>query len=110
MMVLSGEAVAEADAARARAAQLPRAAQLAAALAAAGADLYATPATLGEAPLALSSTGSSAMQIPWSFTGMPSVAVPAGSRAWVGGAIPRTCAGHSGRRILGDFSYTASVF
>jgi Asp-tRNA(Asn)/Glu-tRNA(Gln) amidotransferase A subunit family amidase len=46
-----------------------------------GIDLWITPAADGPAPLGLSTTGNSIMCLPWSFAGMPSLAVPAGVSA-----------------------------
>lgn len=43
-----------------------------------GIDLWACPAAPGPAPLGLESTGNSAMNLPWTFAGMPAIAVPAG--------------------------------
>jgi Asp-tRNA(Asn)/Glu-tRNA(Gln) amidotransferase A subunit family amidase len=43
-----------------------------------GVDLWACPAAPGPAPLGIESTGNSAMNLPWTFAGMPAIAVPAG--------------------------------
>ena len=39
-------------------------------------DASLTPATLGEAPVGLDSTGSPIFCTPWTFCGMPSVTLP----------------------------------
>lgn len=41
-------------------------------------DALLTPGAPGEAPIGLSSTGSSVMQRPWSTTGLPSICIPSG--------------------------------
>ncbi len=45
----------------------------------AGIDLWVTPAAPGPPPAGRSSTGSSVMNRPWTFLGMPAVTVPAGT-------------------------------
>jgi Asp-tRNA(Asn)/Glu-tRNA(Gln) amidotransferase A subunit family amidase len=42
-----------------------------------GAGLWISPAAVGEAPHGLDSTGSPVMNIPWTYAGVPTVAVPA---------------------------------
>ncbi|GAA2133794.1 amidase [Kitasatospora kazusensis] len=54
-------------------------AELAAAVGDAGLDLWITPAAPGPAPAGLDSTGDAVMSLPWSFAGLPAVAVPAGT-------------------------------
>jgi Asp-tRNA(Asn)/Glu-tRNA(Gln) amidotransferase A subunit family amidase len=44
----------------------------------AGADLWISPAAPGPAPLGLSATGSPIMNLPWTFAGLPTLALPAG--------------------------------
>ena len=44
----------------------------------AGIDLWVCPPTSGPAPLGLANTGSPLMNLPWTFTGMPAVTLPAG--------------------------------
>lgn len=44
-------------------------------------SLWVSPAATGPAPVTLESTGNSAMSLPWTFTGMPAVTVPAGYAA-----------------------------
>ncbi len=41
-------------------------------------DLWLSPATTGPAPRGLASTGNSAMNLPWSFLGLPTLTLPAG--------------------------------
>lgn len=43
-----------------------------------GMDLWLCPSTLGEAPQGLGSTGSPAMNVPWTHAGLPAVSLPAG--------------------------------
>jgi len=44
-------------------------------------DLWVCPATPGPAPEGLESTGSPAMNLPWTYAGMPAITVPAGYAA-----------------------------
>jgi Asp-tRNA(Asn)/Glu-tRNA(Gln) amidotransferase A subunit family amidase len=44
-------------------------------------DLWISPATTGPAPSGLDSTGSPAMNIPWTVAGLPAIALPAGTTA-----------------------------
>lgn len=44
-----------------------------------GVDVWASPAATGPAPEGLASTGDSAMNLPWTFAGLPVVTVPAGT-------------------------------
>lgn len=46
-----------------------------------GIDLWICPSTTTPAPKGLSSTGSPLMSLPWTFTGLPSVSIPAGIAA-----------------------------
>lgn len=41
-------------------------------------DLWLSPATTGPAPYGIESTGDSAMNLPWTFVGFPTIALPAG--------------------------------
>jgi len=43
-----------------------------------GIDIWISPATTSSAPKGLTSTGSPLMSLPWTFTGLPSVTIPAG--------------------------------
>jgi Asp-tRNA(Asn)/Glu-tRNA(Gln) amidotransferase A subunit family amidase len=47
----------------------------------AGIDLWICPATTGPAPEGLTTTGSPLMNLPWTYTGLPAVTVPAGRAA-----------------------------
>jgi len=51
----------------------------------AGIDLWVCPPTTGPAPSGLANTGSPLMNLPWTFTGMPAVTLPAGQFA---GGLP----------------------
>lgn len=44
-----------------------------------GVDVWVSPAATGPAPEGLASTGDSAMNLPWTFAGMPAVTLPAGT-------------------------------
>jgi len=46
--------------------------------AAEGIDLWAVPAATGPAPTGLAGTGDAAMSAPWSYAGLPALALPAG--------------------------------
>lgn len=54
-------------------------AELEAAMAQAGIDLWVCPATPGPAPEGIDFTGSPMMNLPWTYTGMPAITVPAGN-------------------------------
>ncbi|WP_310722648.1 amidase [Streptomyces sp. N2A] len=56
-------------------------AELAAASAGAGTDLWLAPAATGPAPADLTTTGMSIMCLPWSNAGLPSLSLPAGRAA-----------------------------
>ncbi|MGE4440496.1 MAG: amidase [Desulfomicrobium sp.] len=43
-----------------------------------GLDLWICPSTLGEAPAGLGSTGSPAMNLPWTHSGLPVISLPCG--------------------------------
>lgn len=47
-------------------------------MARAGIDLWICPPTTGPAPEGLATTGSPLMNLPWTFTGMPAITLPAG--------------------------------
>ena len=44
-------------------------------------DLWISPAATGPAPQGIFSTGNSAMNLPWTFTGLPAITLPAGKNA-----------------------------
>ena len=46
-----------------------------------GIDVWITPAATGPAPYGLKSTGNSVMSLPWSYAGVPALALPAGRAA-----------------------------
>lgn len=48
-------------------------------LAATGASAVLTPAALGPAPVGIETTGNPAMALPWTYAGLPAIALPAGS-------------------------------
>lgn len=50
-----------------------------------GIDLWITPAATGPAPYGLQSTGDPVMSLPWSYAGVPALALPAGRAA---GSLP----------------------
>ena len=58
----------------------------------AGIDLWVCPATTGPAPEGLATTGSPLMNLPWTYTGLPAVTVPAG-RASNGLPVGLQCVG-----------------
>jgi Asp-tRNA(Asn)/Glu-tRNA(Gln) amidotransferase A subunit family amidase len=78
MQIILGRTIPESEACRARETQGLLADDLRGQLADAGCDFFATPTTTSEAPLSYSNTGSSAMQMVWTFAGMPAITVPAG--------------------------------
>ncbi|MCG8479642.1 MAG: amidase [Spirochaetales bacterium] len=41
-----------------------------------GADIWLAPATVGEAPRGIETTGDPAMNLPWTYAGLPTVSVP----------------------------------
>lgn len=77
--VAQGRAVSDEQLARDRAATVTRRTAIEAQRRAAGADLWVTPAACGPAPEGIASSGPPTMGLPWSYTGLPSVALPAGS-------------------------------
>jgi Asp-tRNA(Asn)/Glu-tRNA(Gln) amidotransferase A subunit family amidase len=66
----------EIEAARRGRAELRR--ELEAAMAAAGVDLWLSPAAAGPPPRGLATTGDPVMNLPWTQAGLPTVALPAG--------------------------------
>ena len=44
----------------------------------AGIDLWVAPSTRGPAPEGIASTGDPAMNLPWTYAGLPTITVPAG--------------------------------
>jgi len=41
-----------------------------------GASLFVAPATVGEAPAGIESTGSPIMNLPWTYSGLPTISIP----------------------------------
>lgn len=64
-----------------------------------GIDLWITPAATGAPPLGLASTGSAAMSAPFSFAGMPAIALPTDDRDLPHG-IQVAAARHNDRYLL----------
>ena len=46
-----------------------------------GIDLWVSPAAPGPAPEGITTTGNSIMKLPWTYTGMPAITLPAGRAA-----------------------------
>jgi Asp-tRNA(Asn)/Glu-tRNA(Gln) amidotransferase A subunit family amidase len=77
-LIRQGQAVAPAEAEQARSGQPALRQQLAATMDSRQIDVWITPAATGPAPEGLSSTGNSSMNLPWTYAGMPALALPAG--------------------------------
>jgi Asp-tRNA(Asn)/Glu-tRNA(Gln) amidotransferase A subunit family amidase len=75
-MIRDGQAVTPEQRQAAHSAQAETRAAIHAAMAEHGIDLWIAPAATGAAPLGLDSTGSPAMSLPWTFAGLPTLAVP----------------------------------
>lgn len=67
-----------------------------------GLDLWICPSTLGEAPAGLTSTGSPAMNLPWTHAGLPVISLPCG-RGGRGLPLGLQCIGRFGEdaRLVG---------
>jgi len=76
--IIQGRTITDTEAHQAMQAQQELATELRKQLSDSGCDIFATPGTTSEAPLSYSNTGSSAMQLVWTFAGMPAIVVPAG--------------------------------
>ena len=76
-----GRAADAATVAVARAGRASLRAELEAAMATAGIDLWLSPAAPGPPPPGLESTGDPVMNLPWTYAGMPALALPAGRDA-----------------------------
>ncbi len=87
-----GQEVSEKEQAQARAGRLALRTVLEAQMAQNGIDLWVTPATTGPAPHGLDSTGSPIMNLPWTYTGMSAITLPAG-RAGNGLPLGLQCVG-----------------
>lgn len=78
-LIREGQTVEPEEADTARELQLDVRDELEAQLNALGADIWISPAATGTAPEGLDSTGDSSMNMPWTFAGLPTITVPAGS-------------------------------
>ncbi len=77
-VVIAGRGVRESTVEEARCEQARQRAKLERILAASGASAWVAPSTMGAAPKGLTDSGSPAMNLPWTFAGLPAVTVPAG--------------------------------
>ena len=77
-LIRDGQSVETAEAERARSGQAARRRQLLATMDSRQIDLWIAPSATGPAPESLQSTGNSAMNMPWSYTGLPALSLPAG--------------------------------
>ena len=80
-LIQQGQTVEPAEAERARSGQMAQRQRLQATMDSRQIDLWATPSATGPAPESLESTGNSAMSLPWTYTGMPALSIPAGFAA-----------------------------
>jgi len=76
-----GQSVGEEELAQAREGRITLRIALEAQMAQAGIDMWVSPATTEPAPEGLHSTGSPIMNLPWTYTGMPAITLPAGLAA-----------------------------
>jgi Asp-tRNA(Asn)/Glu-tRNA(Gln) amidotransferase A subunit family amidase len=76
-----GQTVDNAEQVRAREGRVVLRSELEALMAQHEIDVWVSPATSGPAPEGLQSTGSPLMNLPWTYTGMPAITVPAGHAA-----------------------------
>lgn len=76
-----GQAVDNAEQVKAREGRAVLRSELEALMAQHQIDIWVSPATSGPAPEGLQSTGSPLMNLPWTYTGMPAITVPAGHAA-----------------------------
>lgn len=77
-LIQRGQAINDDDLMRALDSRLLLRAKLAAQMDQHGVDLWLTPAAPGPAPLGLETTGNPVMNLPWTHSGMPAIALPAG--------------------------------
>ena len=80
-LVREGQSVEPSEAERARSGQAALRQQLRMAMDNRQIDLWLAHAATGPAPESLESTGNSAMNLPWTYAGMPAISVPAGVAA-----------------------------
>ncbi len=79
--IRDGLQVAAADAAELRAGRAELRARIHRAMDASGVDVWVCPAAAGPAPAGLASTGDPALQLPWTYAGLPVVTLPWGTAA-----------------------------
>lgn len=77
--IIEGRLVSPAQIDDARAAQIDLRSRLENRMQAEGVDIWISPPAMGAAPLGIDSTGSPAMNLPWTFAGLPALTFPAGS-------------------------------
>ena len=77
-LIRTGQTISDREADDARALQPDVREDLESHLNAMGADVWVSPAATGTAPEGQSSTGDSSMNLPWTFSGLPTITVPAG--------------------------------
>lgn len=78
-LILKGRATEAATAERARNDRLELRAELTRLMDGLAIDAWITPAAVGAAPRTLDSTGDPIMSLPWTYVGLPSVAIPSGN-------------------------------
>ncbi len=76
-----GQKVGAGELQTARAGRAVLRAELEALMAQHGIDLWVSPAAPGPAPEGITTTGNSIMNLPWTYTGMPAITLPAGRAA-----------------------------
>ncbi|MFL5654868.1 MAG: amidase [Ktedonobacteraceae bacterium] len=79
--IRDGQKVGDGELQTARAGRAVLRAQLEALMAQHGIDLWVSPAAPGPAPEGITTTGNSIMNLPWTYTGMPAITLPAGRAA-----------------------------
>ncbi len=77
-LILQGMQVSSAELEAARAGRAMLRSQLQATMAQHGIDLWISPAAAGPAPEGITGTGDPVMNFPWTYAGLPSIALPAG--------------------------------
>lgn len=75
-LVHRGRAITEERFRQAQTARLTVRARLDSALSRHGASLFIAPATVGEAPEGIETTGSPIMNLPWTYSGLPTISLP----------------------------------
>ena len=79
--IRDGQKVGDGELQTARAGRAVLRAKLEALMAQHGIDLWVSPAAPGPAPEGITTTGNSIMNLPWTYTGMPAITLPAGRAA-----------------------------